>query len=61
MFDWEASIEEEAEGIKMYEKAAEEMKKKYPNKLYVLQFEMMAKEEANHKRILEKMMKEIEK
>lgn len=59
MFDWDSAIKDEKEGIEEYTKAAQEMREKYPHKLYALQFEIMARDEAKHKRMLEKMMKEI--
>ena len=61
MFDFKAALEDEKNGVKEYNDAAVEMAKKYPHKLYSLQFRMLAKQEAHHHDILEKMMKEIEK
>lgn len=60
MFDWTKAIEDEADGVKEYSQLSKEMHEKYPHKLYALQFEIMAKDEAKHKRMLEKMMKEIQ-
>ena len=60
MFDFKSAIKEEKEGVTMYEDAAKEMYDKYPNKLYALQFKMLAKEEKRHHDILKKMLKEIE-
>ena len=60
MFDWKKAIKDEADGVEEYSQLAKEMREKYPHKLYALQFELMSRDEAKHKRMLEKMMKEIE-
>jgi len=60
MFDWGKAIKDEEDGVEEYTKLAEEMKLKYPHKLYALQFEIMARDEAKHKKMLQKMMKEIQ-
>ena len=60
MFDWGKAIKDEADGVEEYTKLAEEMKLKYPHKLYSLQFSIMARDEAKHKKMLEKMMIEIQ-
>lgn len=60
MFDFKDSIKDEKDDVGKYEEAAEEMQKKYPKKLYALQFKMIAKEEKRHHDILKKMFKEIE-
>ena len=60
MFDWNKAIKDEADGVEEYSQLAKEMHEKFPNKLYSLQFSIMARDEAKHKRMLEKMMKEIE-
>lgn len=60
MFDWKSAIKDEEDGVEEYTKMAKEMHEKYPHKLYALQFESMARDEAKHKRMLQKMMKNIE-